>query len=60
MDEMGMPIVKQTNCKVGQHAFTWVSFGLSRESREPMPWTRCDCGLKTWEEAGYQLAKAAS
>ena len=60
MDETGMPIVKQTNCKVGQHVFIWVSSGLSRESREPMSWTRCDCGLKTWREAGYQLAKAAS
>ena len=41
----GAPILKDTMCSVGTHAFIWAGRGDG-----PPPETRCSCRTYTWEE----------
>ena len=46
--EYGMPIMRQTGCAVGAHAFAWT--GYQTNDTAPPAATRCSCGLVTWDE----------
>src|SRR3990167_7039884 len=53
--EYGLPIARQTRCKVGAHSFVKVSLG------GPSPfaaWDRCDCGLLSYGEATLEAPPA--
>lgn len=41
------PIVRPTQCRLNGHTFIWAAVWWVTE---PLPETRCDCGLYTWEE----------
>ena len=44
----GAPILRDTACRVGTHAFLWASDSFRRS--EPPGNVICTCGKYTWEE----------
>lgn len=47
--ERGLPILRDTGCKVGAHVFVWYSAHGGELPHHPEQ--RCLCGLVTWEES---------
>lgn len=48
--EAGLPIMRQTLCKVGQHVFFRGAFRSAAGSPVYETWSRCHCGLLAWED----------
>ena len=45
----GAPIVRQTNCRVGAHVFTWTGLDTPKHKEVPPPGTDCECGAYSWQ-----------